>query len=323
MPLTQFICPDGETIAAAECVKKCRMTTRCLTLPTIYKLLGGRREWSGKPSTTQLINGTMMEYLKITREYAIAPKKSAYALLGTEHHELLAKVKVPGTIAEDAIEGEDVDVTGVPDLLEPVEDEDNTYNLIDYKTWGSYSVVRLLGIEKYFVPHPTEKYQRNTGKFKVGDPKQVPAFKTNPEKIDDIEVALQLNHYRILLEKRGYNIRNMLLQITVRDGGTQVATSRGITEKIYYPVPVRHLDDNEVLAYFKAKRINLKRALQLQVAPEPCNDTEAWDGRRCRDYCEVAKMCPRGIREKRETATGSSTLQVPGVHAPLPLAVQP
>jgi hypothetical protein len=315
MPLTHFICPDGVKIETSECVKKCRMEQRCLTLPTLFTLLGGRREWSGKPSTTQLLNGTMLEYLKIKHGYAITPRDSAYALLGSTHHKQLAAVQVPGMIIETPVEGANVDITGIPDLLEPVDDEENLYNLVDYKTYGSYKVVKLLGIESFNTPSPTERYQRAGRWGPAGTPKQIKRFKINPSLIDDADVALQLNHYRLLAEQQGYKIKDMLLQITVRDGGTQVAKSRGITESIYYPVPVRRIDDKEVRAFFEAKRLNLLHHLDDNSMPEPCNDEEAWGGRRCMAYCEVADLCPRGVIEKGR-AKYSQTVAVPGIPKP-------
>ena len=182
--------------------------------------------------------------------------------------------------------------------------------MVDYKTYGSYKVVRLLGIESFNIPSPTERYKRAGRWGPVGTPKQVKQFRINPSLIDDTDVALQLNHYRLLVENQGYKIKDMLLQITVRDGGTQVAKSRGVTENMYYPVAVRRMDDKDVRDYFNYKLTNLLTHLDSNTMPEPCNDEEAWNGRRCTDYCEVALSCPRGIEEKRNT---QQTLAVPGI----------
>jgi len=92
------------------------------------------RIWTGKPSTTQLLNPTRMEFLKITKDYAITPQERAFALLGTQHHrrlEIIAK-KIAELEAEKKLS--DNINTGILDLLEP---DNGKWILTDYKTWGS------------------------------------------------------------------------------------------------------------------------------------------------------------------------------------------
>ena len=78
MPATKFICPDGEEITIGECLNKCRMAYRCLTVPTLLTIALSERPWDGTTSTTKLLNGTMYEYLKVVEEYAIKPKGRAF-----------------------------------------------------------------------------------------------------------------------------------------------------------------------------------------------------------------------------------------------------
>ena len=293
MPLTHFICPDGGRIPLQDCLRECRLEQRCLSLPTLMVIVSQRREWSGRPSTTQLINGTMLEWLKITKDYAIDPRSMAYTLLGSTHHAQLAK---PAIFSTEQQVGDEI--TGIFDLLEPDPENPGSYILTDYKTYGSWRVARILGIVKERVPHPTDTYKRAGPWGPAGTPKLVTVFRHDPQAVDMREVELQLNHYRILLEERGYKISRMLLQLTVRNGGTVAARERGINQNIYYPVEVRRLPDNEVKAYFAEKRRRLLYHLETGIPPEPCDDMEAWDGRRCLHYCEVAEFCPRGQREK-------------------------
>src|SRR4030042_1804166 len=85
MPLKWFRCPDSEVISVEECLDECRIEERCLTLPTLA-YISKEREWNGVPSTTQLINGTMLEFLKLTQPYLIDPDSRAFSLSGTLHH---------------------------------------------------------------------------------------------------------------------------------------------------------------------------------------------------------------------------------------------
>lgn len=95
-----------------------------------------------------LLNPTRLEYLKLTKDYAIDPTDRAFALLGTRHHkrlELVAK-KIEGLIAEKKLDSDEVQKhSGILDLLEPDELQDGYYKLIDYKSWGSFMVALILG----------------------------------------------------------------------------------------------------------------------------------------------------------------------------------
>jgi hypothetical protein len=145
MPLKFFICPDNTRIEIAECLKKCpRPEGRCLSLPTLIAV-GYTRPWTGKPSTTQLINGTRLSYLQITKDYAIDPFGSAFALLGTRHHRRLEAIsRKLNVLSEEKLEGE---VSGILDLLTVDELVDyEAYELWDYKTSGSYKIAKALGI---------------------------------------------------------------------------------------------------------------------------------------------------------------------------------
>jgi len=276
MPPKWIICPKAtEPILIDDCINHCN--DRCLTLPTI-RAITEQREWKGSPSTTQLLNGTIIEFLKITRDYAIDPQNRAFALLGTKHHQILKERADELGLPSEVSLG--VDGHDVFDLLEP---ENGFWTLTDYKAWGSYRMVRALGM------------------VKEGKGKDV-SYHIDPDVIDLRETELQLNHYRVMLEQRGMKIGKMQVQVTVRDGGLQIARTRGIDFNMKL-IPIKRLDDDEVFNYFKWKEEKLLTALEEykknpQYLPEPCNDKECWSGNRCRGYCEVSQHCPKGIVEQ-------------------------
>jgi hypothetical protein len=88
-----------------------------------------------------------MEYLKLTKDYAINPFDRAFALLGTQHHRRLEIIanKLKDLEAEKKL----IDETnsGILDLLEP--DYDDYWIMSDYKTWGSYMVQLVLDKTSY------------------------------------------------------------------------------------------------------------------------------------------------------------------------------
>jgi len=259
MPLKSFICPDGKTRLISECLEKCpRKEGRCLSLPTLHEL-GKTREWTGKPSTTQLLNPTRLEYLRITKPFAVDPFEQAFMLLGTRHHQRLEYVskKIEGLKAEMSLEGE---VSGILDLLEPINNTD-AYRLIDYKTYGSYAVAKLTGAKEH-------------------------------GENDIAKLELQLNNYRLMASELGFNVTELWVQITVRDGGTFSAKNNKVDFKLAL-LPVKILDDKFVRGYFSAKAKALQKAIDTGET-ELCDYEGRWGGRRCKGFCPVAKYCPEG-----------------------------
>lgn len=264
MPLTYFYCPDKTKIPTADCLNKCpRAEGRCLSLPTLYEI-GKTRPWTGKPSTTQLLNPTRMEYLKINNDYSLDPRSMAFALLGTRHHYRLEQVAktIEGLQPEMRVEAEN---TGILDLLEPI---NGAYRLIDYKTWGSYQVAKHLRQD-------------------------------NLHEYDRMQLALQLNDYRIMARKYGFNVTEIWVQVTVRDGGTFTARNNGVEDKMLF-LPVEILEDSFVSDYFTAKHNALTIALAANKLPALCDYEERWAGRRCKiEFCNVAEFCPEGRKVNR------------------------
>jgi len=126
----------------------------------------------------------------------------------------------------------------------------------------------------------------------------IPCFQIMPQEADNWEAEYQLNNYRIKIEAKfpGFEISKLQVQVLVRDGGLQVARQRGITRRSML-IPVKIMDNDEVLSYFDRKKHDLDFALETMQWTTPCSAAECWDGVRCRDYCEVAMYCPKGILE--------------------------
>jgi len=232
MPLKNFLCPDNVVRPVAQCLDKCPLPERCLSLPTLHEC-GNDRKWYGNPSTTQLLNPTRIAYLQITCDYTIKPQDRAFALLGVRHHaKLEAVAKRLGMIAEEKLKGE---VSGIIDLIEPTNDNPDEFILYDYKSWGSYAVKKALGSDK---------------------------------KEPDIEnVTLQLNNYRIMIATLGFKVVKLYVQATVRDGGTFTAKQNGIDAKIL-KIPIPILPDDDVAEYFMTKRQMLLDALAKNEMPQ-------------------------------------------------------
>jgi len=264
------------------------MKSRCASR-SYLKLVSRERKWTGKPSTTQLIQGTMQAFLKLTKNYAISPDSRAFLIHGIKSHANLESSDDELSLLEERFD--DSEITGISDFLEI---EDGITILGDYKTSGSFKVAKALGF--FIDEEPTGEIYKS-GKRK-GEPKTRKILKREDSKIDRWEWELQLNRYRMEFEKRGFKVDKLKIQCCVRDGNTFIARSRGVFRNIYY-FEIKRLPDEDVITYFEKKKNALFRALKQGYWREVCNAKENWDGLKCANYCEVAEFCPLGKYLKR------------------------
>ncbi len=143
MPITEFVCPDGVRIDTEDCLKKCRMPDRCASRRTLQGCLY-QRKWNGKPSVTQCLGGTMEEFLKLTKDYAVKPSSRVKMMLGSKVHKALEQVADPHTISEERMRG----IDGISGIADALEEEHDKVKLIDTKTGGVYAAVKALGLYK-------------------------------------------------------------------------------------------------------------------------------------------------------------------------------
>jgi len=151
------------------------MNSRCATR-SYLRLVSRDRPWTGKPSTTQLIQGTLCAFLKLTKEYAVSPDSRAFMVNGTKGHANLEESTDEQSVLEQKFDGSD-DITGISDVLET---ENGETVLADYKVSGSYKVAKALGF--YIEEEPTGEVI-SRGKRK-GEPKMRKILKRSPEKED-------------------------------------------------------------------------------------------------------------------------------------------
>lgn len=288
MTLEGFYCPDGEPISVEDCLKSCRLGDRCQEEPDLY-LMAQEREWAGIASTTQLLNGTMYEFLRLTQPYYVDPDSRAFMLQGTKHHKALEDVaKELGLAAE-------IPLSIDRDIFDLLVWKGKTLCLVDRKMWGSFRVAKALGIvEVGKEPSPDGATYKSSGKWgKEGNPKMVPKFEARPDQADNLEATLQLNRYRVMLKELGLNVGEMYLRVLVRDGGLYIAKNRGVYKNTY-KISVEILPDEDVIAYFNHKNLCLIQALGQGHWELPCTPSESWDGIRCESYCDVWNYCPKG-----------------------------
>jgi hypothetical protein len=253
------------------------------------------RPWTGKPSTTQLLQGTLCSLLKIKHPYAVYPDARAFMIHGTKGHKTLEDAGVGDETSELEVKFQEGDITGIVDGIET---ENGKSILYDTKTSGSFKVAKALG---FFVEdEPTGEFYKS-GKRK-GEEKMRKILKRDDSKIDRYEWELQLNRYRMEYEaKTGRTVKELKIQCVVRDGNTYIARSRGVFRNVYF-FKIRILPDAEVTEYFERKRTALKQAVKQGYWNEICTKEENWDSLKCQNYCEVAEFCKYGkyLSKERE-----------------------
>lgn len=289
MGATKFVCPSGNKIPITTCLGKCSNEQRCMFLPTLRAVAKSLDRNIKEPTVTELLCGTRETYLKKTTDYAVDPLQQIYALHGSAVHTINEGFTDGNILSEERL-ADDV-TSGKFDLYGQIIDfSDKT--LGDYKITSSYKLMRALGYYKVDVP---------TGEvYKTGVKKGQP--KTRKEwRIDGVrhilDWAIQLNYYRVLLEQRGFEVKDMKIQAFCRDFSLRIAAERNITKPLYI-ITINKISDHWIKLYMETKSKRLKEALENKKLPAACSSKERWNDRKCLDYCAVAENCEYGRKVK-------------------------
>ena len=170
--------------------------------------------------------------------------------------------------------------------------------LLDYKVTSSYKAMQALGFYKVDVP-TSEVYKTGA---KKGQPKYTKEWRTGGIR-HILEWAIQVNYYRVLLEKHNFHVDDMYIQIYVRDYSLRMASERNITKPIYL-IKINKISNVWLSRYFKAKRDRLAYAITNERLPNFCSNKETWSGKKCEQYCNVYDECRR-LYESSTIADGA------------------
>jgi len=285
MPAIGFVYPDGNKVSFEDVREgNVDILEMGMSLPTLIEM-SKERDPNRKPSTTELLVGTCESYLKRTKKYYINPQDRAFSLAGTMHHSKLEQHTDERHLLEQKLE--EFNITGIADLYDK-----KTKMLIDYKNPGSYKCSQLLGMTYRLIPDPYGAKYKSSGKWgKKGTPKMVKQWYRDEGLAEFGDWGWQLNWYGYLLTKSGYEVDNMYIQITLRDGGLAVARDKGLDKHIYL-IKVPKYDNQILESRFLKSRDELVKAIKTDNLPQKCSNEQTWNGKKCQSYCDVRNLCP-------------------------------
>ena len=283
MPATKFICPNGQRIRITECLSSCPNKQRCMFLPTLRSIANSLDRNISEPTVTELISGVRETYLKKTSAYAVEPSTVLYALQGQALHSINEQQTYGAILSEERLKD---DITsGQFDLYGKILDADEGV-LGDLKITSSFKLMKALGIYKVKV---------DTGEvYKSGLKKGQPKFRTELRYDgvrDLLDWSIQLNYYRLLLERAGFKISRMYIQAICRDASLRFAAERGIDKPVYI-IPINKISDHWLQLYFHHKAKALRDAINSNTLPPVCSFRERWGNRKCLGYCAAREHCP-------------------------------
>lgn len=287
MPATKFICPNGQRIRIVECLRSCPNQQRCMFLPTLRAVANSLDRKIDEPTVTELIAGTRETYLRKTSSYAVEPASVLYALQGQAIHSINEQNTQGAILSEERLKDEIT--SGQFDLYGKILGTDEGV-LGDLKITSSFKLMRALGIYKVKV---------DTGEvYKSGLKKGQPKFRSElcyDGVRDLLDWAIQLNYYRMLLERSGFKVSRMYVQAICRDASLRIAAERGIDKPVYI-IPINKISDDWLTRYFRHKSELLSKAIARKILPPICSYRERWGNRKCLDYCAARENCPYAQR---------------------------
>ena len=297
MPAKYFICPNGKSVPIKSCLNSCHLNERCMFVPTLRAVAKSLERGLTQSTVTVLIAGTRETFLKKTVDYAVNPQDVLYALHGSAVHTINENHTEGNMLSE--IRLKDDITSGKFDLYGEILDK-TTGVLGDIKVTSSYKIMKALGMYKVDVP-TNEIYKSG---LKKGQIKYRKEWRHDGIK-GIMDWAIQLNYYRILLQKQGLEVTRIVVQAMCRDNSLRIAKERGV-EKPIYLIPINFISDRWITRYMEHKADALSKAFQTGILPPPCKPKERWHDRKCLSYCQVATHCPYADKLNR---TNSFALQ--------------
>ena len=263
MPLAGFKCPKGRNegrVPFSFCETDC--PERCYPLPLLMSFAGDREIIPKMYSVTELVKPRQQVYYSRNFDYWVSPESQVWLTFGTGIHKAIEmgydRIQNKNNhIIEKRCEVSLQTPMGVAVLRGTPDHVDLTENtLYDYKSSGSFQVKKLWQAVMDGATWLEEDY------------------------------FIQLNVYRAFFYP---TISRLRLVCLVKDWTTRMTGEMNRIE--FVEVPVANVEDVKVWAIDRISTFMLDELNPGSIAK--CGPKDTWDGRRCREYCNAADVCPQ------------------------------
>ncbi len=260
----------GAKHLVSECVKVGGPLVNFFPLAYL-RALAEEREWTGKPSCTQLLNGTRLAYLNILCDYADDPSGAVFKMIGMFGHSF---IELEDDDLKCEMKVEVAGITGKLDCLELL--ADGTWGLTDHKTSGSYKVAMFLKGEEVEDWHYQSNFYRIGAERAGYHVTQMRIF--NAVRDGKTSIARQ----------RGIPDATYYIDVDFIDD-EKITAYFGMKRDAL----LNHLDgfyiSQKTVANMEDPEVRLGEV--YKNAPTSCLGAECWNGRRCKGYCGVSEHC--------------------------------
>ena len=261
MSLIQFICPVKHKPVPLDYCLKNRCLHPCHSLPALIVLASSRENKFRSFHVTELLNPPKIIILKRINTYAKAPESLAHTLFGRALH--LVIVEARPVIKELGLEKEYT-----------FEDE----NHFEVKIKTKYGTASISGTPDLIVHSKKQIWDYKSAKiYEIRD-----LLEGNWEKCKHKD---QLNIYKVF----GFpEAKELYLEMYIKDY-KQSMKKEGILPIMVFRVPI--MDEDYVKEIVKTKVEYLLSLEKNFQKVRDCRKDETWNGRRCKDYCDINQSC--------------------------------
>lgn len=281
-----FQCPDGKKITCKDCLEKCRMEKRCLAKPLLVYCSRTRNLNRTNFSVTEVLSPTLVMYLRAKFGEVIIPESVLPSAIGTATHAILE-----GCLPQNYAGEFRLNYKGLTGQMDCIDLENKV--MYDYKITSAYKSAVMLG------KHYGGEYKEITRGKNKGQKKWV--IKWQDGGLHHYgDYCKQQNLYRILIDKTmGIKLKDMYLQIIVKEPKSNLKDF-GLDRQSFL-IHLPKMNDKRLLEYALYKKDALVYCIEHDLLPKQCTPKETWNGRRCKDYCNVRNFCPYMGGEKNRT----------------------
>ncbi len=261
-----FVCPrDNEDRDYNYCIRKC--DNRCYSLPLLITFMQNRRVKPWRYGVTEILNPHQIVYLSRHNRFYASPEGMVWMPFGSAWHKVIESSKQK--IAELGMSKDYV--FELP--------RETTFQIGDQP-------VTLSGRADLWMPKTKELWDFKTAKAYF--------VKQVRKSWKETTYHLQLNIYKRYFYPSATSLK---LEVLVKDWSKRVFYKDKVNPIEQLDAPI--LPAEEVNGMVTNKLAEIVEIEHDTTKMRPCTRQDQWGGMRCKNYCDVAGICPQFKRESK------------------------